>query len=88
MVHKWQHDYGKPGKNAYHNKEWAKAMKRIGLKPFNIVKPDRETGPACAHVIMEDGLFAQVCQELAAKQIKLSRQLQEQANKKRKDKGK
>lgn len=89
MVHKWQYDYGKPGKNAYHNKEWAKAMKRIGLKPFNIVKPDRETGPACAHVIMEDGLFAQVCQELAVKKIKLDRQLQKpSANKKRKDKRK
>lgn len=33
MVHKWQYDYGKPGKNAYHNKEWTKAMKKIGLKP-------------------------------------------------------
>jgi hypothetical protein len=89
MVHKWQYDYGRPGKNAYHNKEWAKAMKRIGLKPFNIIRPDRETGPACAHVIMEDGLFAQVYQELAAKKIKLNRELQKpSANKKRKDKRK
>ncbi|MFN8459387.1 MAG: SprT-like domain-containing protein [Anaerolineae bacterium] len=87
MVHKWQHDYGKPGKNASHNKEWAKAMKRIGLKPFNIVEPDRETEPACAHVIIEDGLFAQVCQELAAKRIKLNRQLQKSpANKRQKNK--
>jgi hypothetical protein len=76
MVHKWQHDYGKPGKDAYHNKEWAKAMKRIGLEPFNIINPDRETGPACAHRIMEDGLFAQAYQELAAKGIQLNRQLQ------------
>jgi hypothetical protein len=73
MVHKWQHHYGKPGKNAYHNKEWAKEMKRIGLKPFNILNPDRETGPACAHTIIEDGLFVQVYQELAAKGLKLKR---------------
>jgi hypothetical protein len=75
MVHKWQHDYGKPGKDAYHNKEWAKKMKRIGLKPFNIINPDRETGPVCAHRIMEEGLFAQAYQELAAKGIQLNRQL-------------
>jgi len=38
---------------------------------------------------MEDGLFAQVCQELAAKKIKLNRQLQKPpATKKRKDKNK
>jgi predicted SprT family Zn-dependent metalloprotease len=89
MVHKWQHDYGQPGKNAYHNKEWAKAMKRIGLRPFNIIKPNRETGPACAHIIMEEGLFTQACQELAAKGIKLNRQLQKPpVNKKQKDKRK
>jgi hypothetical protein len=80
MVHKWQHDHGKPGKDAYHNKEWAKAMKRIGLKPFNITNPDRETGPACAHRIMKDGLFAQVSHELATNKVKLNRQLQETQN--------
>jgi predicted SprT family Zn-dependent metalloprotease len=75
MVHQWQHHYGKPGKNAYHNKEWAKAMKRIGLKPFNILKPDRETGPACSHTIMEDGRFARACQELTAQGLKLNREI-------------
>jgi hypothetical protein len=89
MVHKWQHDYGNPRKNVYHNKEWAKAMKRIGLKPFNITNADRETGPACAHTVMEDGLFAQACQELAAKRLKLNRQLQKPlANQKIKNKTK
>ena len=73
MVHQWQHHYGKPGENAYHNKQWAKMMKRIGLKPFNILKPDRETGPACSHTIIEDGPFAQACQELTAKGLKLKR---------------
>ena len=73
MVHKWQHDFGKPGKNAYHNKEWAKEMKRIGLKPFNVTNPNRETGPACGHTIVEDGLFAQTYQEIAVKGIKLNR---------------
>jgi hypothetical protein len=76
MVHKWQHDYGKPGKNAYHNKEWAKVMKRIGLKPFNVTNPNRETGPACGHTIIEDGLFAQTYQELAVNEIRLDRQIQ------------
>jgi hypothetical protein len=73
MVHQWQHHYGKPGKNSYHNKEWAKEMNRIGLKPFNILNPERETGPACAHTIIEGGLFAQVYQKLAAKGLKLKR---------------
>ena len=89
MVHKWQHDYGRPGKNAYHNREWVRAMKRIGLRPFSITKPDRETGPACAHVIMSDGPFAQVCRDLATKRIELNRQVQRPpANKKRKEKRK
>lgn len=85
MVHKWQHDYGQPGKNAYHNKEWAKMMKRIGLQPFNITNPDRETGPACSHRIIAEGPFAQAHQELAAKGLKLDRQLEKPpANKKQK----
>lgn len=74
MAHKWQHDCGKPGKHGFHNKEWAKAMKRIGLNPFNLVNPGRETGAACSQTVEEDGLFAQACQELAAKGLKLKRQ--------------
>lgn len=75
MAHKWQHDYGKPGKNGYHNKEWAKTMKKIGLRPFNVIDSDRETGPACSQMIIDNGLFAQACRELMAKGLKLNRQL-------------
>jgi len=72
MAHKWQHDYGKPGKDGYHNKEWAKKMKRVGLRPFNLIDSNRETGPACSQRIMEDGLFAQACRELRAKGLELN----------------
>lgn len=35
MVHLWQQEFGKPSRNGYHNKEWAKKMLEIGLVPTN-----------------------------------------------------
>ncbi|KLV03524.1 hypothetical protein ABT56_19010 [Photobacterium aquae] len=33
QVHLWQHHFGKPSRNGYHNKEWAAKMQEIGLMP-------------------------------------------------------
>lgn len=57
MAHLWQHHFGKPSRNAYHNKEWAKEMLRIGLKPFNVNNPEKMTGQFCSHTIIENGLY-------------------------------
>jgi predicted SprT family Zn-dependent metalloprotease len=33
MAHNWQHCFGNPSRNGYHNKEWADKMELIGLMP-------------------------------------------------------
>ena len=63
MAHLWQQHNGKPGRGKYHNGEWAKEMKRIGLLPFNVKDPTKETGQACSHKIEDGGAFDQVCAE-------------------------
>ncbi|MCB9913279.1 MAG: SprT-like domain-containing protein [Planctomycetes bacterium] len=60
MVHDWQDEHGKPGRNGYHNKEWATKMKAVGLLPTSTGKPGgKETGDKVTHVIMEGGAFDQ-----------------------------
>jgi len=33
MVHCWQYNFGNPGRDYYHNKEWALKMISVGLMP-------------------------------------------------------
>lgn len=52
MAHHWQQHFGKPGKGAYHNKEWADKMRALGLPPVS--KNGKGTGTCVSHDI-EDG---------------------------------
>lgn len=57
MAHLEQQHFGKPSRNGYHNKEWAKMMDAVGLAPYNVKSPDKRTGQSCSHNIVEDGVF-------------------------------
>jgi predicted SprT family Zn-dependent metalloprotease len=61
MAHLWQHRYGKPSRKAYHNREWAQKMREIGLVPFNIDDPRKDTGQKVSHTIQEGGPFDLAC---------------------------
>lgn len=71
MCHLEQQCFGKPGKGAYHNAEWATMMKRIGLQPQAVDNKDRETGNKVSHVIVEGGAFDKVCAKLLASGLSL-----------------
>lgn len=65
MVHLQQCHFGKPGKGAYHNKEWGRLMRKVGLFPSSTGKEGgAETGRRVSHFIEEDGAFQRVCKEL------------------------
>jgi predicted SprT family Zn-dependent metalloprotease len=64
MVHLWQHSYGHPPKNCYHNKEWADKMESVGLIPSNTGEPGgKRTGMSCSHYVQEDGPYLRAFQE-------------------------
>lgn len=53
MAHLWQHRFGKSSRNGYHNKEWGRKMKEIGLWPSSTGKEGgKETGQKVSHYIM------------------------------------
>ena len=59
MVHLAEAHFGTPGRNGYHSRSWAKAMKAIGLCPSSTGRPGgRETGYSVSHYIIEGGPFA------------------------------
>jgi predicted SprT family Zn-dependent metalloprotease len=67
MVHLRQKHFGKPGRRGYHNKEWGRMMKEVGLYPSNTGQPGgKETGEQMTHYVMEDGPFDQACRDLLA----------------------
>lgn len=73
MVHVWQEHHGKPGRGKYHNKQWGKKMKEIGLYPSNTGEPGgKETGDQMTHYIMEDGKFLIMCDSMIKKGFILS----------------
>jgi hypothetical protein len=39
MVHMEQAYFGKPGDNGFHNAEWGRMMKRVGLHPPTTGRP-------------------------------------------------
>lgn len=64
MAHAWQHDFGKPSRNGYHNKEWGSKMKDIGLYPSDTAQPGgKETGQRVSHYIVEGGRYETVATE-------------------------
>lgn len=63
QCHQWQQHYGKPGKNGFHNKQWANKMVKVGLNPYSIVDGNKQTGYKCSHTINEQGLFKEVAEK-------------------------
>lgn len=58
MVHQWQRHFGTPSRPGYHNKEWARTMKNIGLMPSSTGEEGGlETGQKIADYIIPGGLF-------------------------------
>ncbi len=72
MVHAWQQVFGKPSRRGYHNSEWAKKMKEIGLQPTDTGQEGgKETGERVTHFIMAGGPFAKAYTKLESKGIRL-----------------
>jgi SprT-like family len=70
MAHLWQHHYGTPGRDRYHNAEWAAKMKAIGLIPSHTSRPGgRETGQKMSHYIEEGGAYARAYARLECPRI-------------------
>lgn len=65
MCHLWQKYFGKPGRNRYHNQEWADMMVKVGLRPTdNGTLSGKMTGDSMSHLIIEDGPFERVSERL------------------------
>lgn len=64
MCHLEQLLFGKVPKRGYHNKQWAKMMLKVGLKPYNIKEPKKMTGMRCSHTIIPDDVFDQAMKKL------------------------
>lgn len=57
MCHQWQFHHGKnKPRQAYHNKEWADKMEKVGLMPSHDgQKGGKKTGQNMTHYIIQDG---------------------------------
>lgn len=65
MVHCWQHCFGSPGRDYYHNKEWAMKMIKVGLMPSSTGEPGGAiTGQQIGDYIIEGGIFLESFNEL------------------------
>lgn len=68
MCHLWQKYYGKPGRNRYHNQEWAEMMLQVGLHPTdNGSLTGKMTGDKVSHRIIDGGTFDRVSDKLLTK---------------------
>jgi predicted SprT family Zn-dependent metalloprotease len=67
MCHLQQHHFGKPSRNAYHNKEWAAMMEAVGLVPSDTgAEGGKRTGQKVSHYIQPGGPFDRACKALLA----------------------
>ena len=64
MCHLWQQHFGKPSRTGYHNKEWARKMNQVGLKPISYDRPGSETGQKVGDEVIEGGAFDTAYAEL------------------------
>jgi predicted SprT family Zn-dependent metalloprotease len=71
MVHLEQAHFGKPGRGAYHNREWAEWMVRIGLKPVSVDQPGKQVGNKVTHEIVPGERFDTVVAVLEAQGVEL-----------------
>lgn len=64
MVHQWQTYFGTPGREYYHNKEWAAKMIDIGLMPSHTGEPGgNTTGQHMADYVIHCGRFEVLSKE-------------------------
>ncbi|MES2072429.1 MAG: SprT-like domain-containing protein [Pseudomonadota bacterium] len=62
QCHVWQHEYGKPSRTGYHNREWSEKMEAIGLMPSATGEPGGEKiGQKMSDYPLEGGHFKQAC---------------------------
>jgi predicted SprT family Zn-dependent metalloprotease len=72
MVHCQQNHGGKPGRRGYHNVEWGRMMKAVGLHPSDTGEAGgKESGERVSHYIVEGGLYQQAYRKLAITGLKL-----------------
>lgn len=70
MCHLWQCHFGKPGRRAYHNQEWADKMESIGLMPSSTGKPGgSRTGEKMGDYPIDGGAFLEAAQRLLAEEF-------------------
>lgn len=73
QVHLWQYAFGECGRRCYHNKEFAKKMRSIGLQPSSTGQPGgKETGEKMDHYIIDGGPFQIAAKELMHERFVLS----------------
>jgi predicted SprT family Zn-dependent metalloprotease len=73
MCHAWQAHHGKPGRNRYHNEEWATQMERIGLMPSDTGQPGgKRTGDKMADYPIAGGRFLRACELLLTRDFQIS----------------
>jgi hypothetical protein len=66
MVHHWEEYAGKPPRGNYHTKRWAAKAVSIGLEPFNVDDPSKQTGQRVSDRIIPGGRFDRVFREMIA----------------------
>ena len=65
MVHLEQARFGTSSRSGYHNAEWARMMRAVGLIPSTTGEPGgKETGQRVSHYVEPGGRFARACSEL------------------------
>jgi predicted SprT family Zn-dependent metalloprotease len=58
MCHQWQHENGTAARKGFHNKEWGRKMKDVGLFPSSTGQEGgKETGDKVSHYVVEGGKF-------------------------------
>lgn len=68
MCHQYQHHFGRPGRGAYHNAEFADLMEARGLVTTSTGgEGGARTGQRIDHLIVEGGRFAVAFQEVGAR---------------------
>lgn len=77
MVHLWQENLGEAPRKAYHDKQWGRKMKEIGLHPSNTGQPGgKETGQQMTHYVIGGGPFDCACQALLSSGYKINWQME------------
>lgn len=65
MVHLWQHEFGKPSRAGYHNKEWANKMEAVGLTPSSTgAEGGNKTGQQMDDYPTPNGIFLKVFEKM------------------------